>query len=89
MPETELPPTEGRPAGSLETNALKPEQPPQPQTSQDAWLTVLQGVLSWPFMDLLKHYLEESNGNPRRTTTQCVSDFRHAHPFWFWLFFGV
>jgi hypothetical protein len=88
MPETELQPSEGKPAGSVETDTLKPEQPvvaaPPPQ---DAWLLILQNALASPFLTLLKSYLEESNGNPKHNIAQCVSDFRHAHPISFWSFF--
>jgi|GEM_PF-4335584 len=88
MPETAFQPSEGRAAGSVESEALKTEQPPQPSVSQDAWLTVLQNVLASPFLSLLKYYLEESNGNPKHTVAQCVSEFRREHPIMFWSFFG-
>lgn len=90
MPETEFPPTEGRPAGSVDSTSLRPEQPPVvAPPPQDAWLLVLQNALASPFLTLLKFYLEESNGNAKHTLAQCVSDFRREHRIMFWVFFSL
>lgn len=89
MPETDFQLSEGRPAGSVETTALKPEQPVSAPAPQDAWLMVLNNALSSPFLSLLKFYLEESNGNPKHTLAQCVSDFRREHKIMFWVFFTL